>query len=432
MKTLEVPSFENTRAEQCLLSSILLDNEIIYDVMDKISPEHFSNKEHSDIYSVMLKMHEKGKGIDFATLKDINVDSEYIEQLASILTTSMHVKDYIDSILESYVKREYTNISLSIIDKASNCTAEELMLSAESEILEAKNFCNKNETTHVLNDIVELQQEIAENIAKPSNQKVSLGILTGIVAIDKYLMGLRPGKVYILAGRPGVGKSSFITTATNNICVKKKIPTVIYSIEMSKRELLYRSVSTGTQIPCSRIELGMLSEEEQVKVFEYSSEVSNSPLYLNEAEEITINSIKSDLRKVIKKYGAKIAFIDYLGLIDGDGKDNYHKISKISNEIRKVAKALNIPIVLLCQMNRESEKRGQKSYEPTLADLRDSGAIEQDAYAVVFIDRPEMREPDNPAFKGKALFKTAKHRGGKTGKAEVDYIGECYTFKDID
>ncbi len=431
-KTIEIPDFDSVKAEQNLLATILTYNDSLYDIEDRIKPEHFSRPEHKQMYVKILELHGNGQGFDFISLLNQKFDPDYVEGLASLLINSYSIHTYVDSILENYVKRKYTEIGSEIISKAIDMNASELSILAEEKILEAGHACSESKTEHVSDSLLNIQQEVDKNMDRPASEKMALGIMSGIIAIDRFTYGFKKGKVYVLAGRPSAGKTATLTSMTDYIAVKCKIPTAVYSLEMESEELLYRAISTNSQVPCQNIELGDLTDEQYIRYSESVRLIHESPMYINQKSGHTAKTIRSDLKRLIKEKGIKIAFIDYLGLLDGEGKDNYHKVTKLSNDIRKIAKDLDIPIVLLCQLNRAVESRGGKAFEPNTSDLRDSGAIEQDAYAIIFIDRPEMRDPDNPELKGLGKFITAKNRGGKTGKADVRFIGETYTFKDID
>ena len=429
MNSIEIPDLTNINAEQCLLSCMLIDNKGIYDIQDKLKPEHFSSTQHKEIYTKILELHGEGKGVDFATLVRSDISSEYIMQLAGIMTTASFIQDYADVVIESHIKREYVKHCQELISSASSLTATDLAISAETSLLDIGKLCDTNETTHVSSVMMSLQDKIITNMEKPEDEKLSLGILSGLGGLDRLTFGFKSGKVYILAGRPSMGKTACITSMVNYITIDQGIPTAIYSLESDKEELMYRNLSTDSKVPCQSIELGLLNSVEAKCVFKSIKRISESPLYINDGSSLTSSKLKSNLKRLIVEKGIKIAFIDYLQLMDGDGKDDYHKVTKLSNDLRKIAKDLNIPIVLLCQLSRAVE--GRANGEPTNADLRGSGSIEQDAYCIIFIDRPEMRDPDDPSLKGVAYFKVTKNRGGKIGKSELRFHGETYTFEDI-
>ena len=425
----------SVESEQSILGSILLDKEAIITVTETIQPEDFYKEAHKIIYECMMKLNNKNEPIDLITLteelkkqghlEDIGGIS-YITSLSTIVPTTSNVKYYADIVKEKSVLRKLIKVSNDILNSGydSSIRVEDLLEKAEKKIFDISQE-KSSEDFQSINSVLMDTYDMIEKLY--TNKEDITGITTGFDDLNKKTNGLQRTDLILVAARPAMGKTAFSLNLVQNAALKGNASVAVFSLEMSKEQLVQRMLSAQSHVELKKIKNGSLDENDWPRIIDAMSVLSNASIYIDDTPGIKISELRSKCRKLKIEKGLDLILIDYLQLMEGDGgnESRQQEISKISRSLKVIAKELNCPVVALSQLSRAPEQRSD--HRPMLADLRESGAIEQDADIVMFLYRDEYYHPDSDR-KNIGEIIIAKNRHGETGSVELVWLGEIQKF----
>ena len=432
-------------AEQSVLGAILIEPNAISEVAVRLKPEHFYLPQHQAIYNIMMDLElERAGSIDtIVVLERLKAEGvyddaggkSYLLELAQIVPTAANIESYASIVLEKFYVRSLILASREIINKASlgEDDAQKLMDFAEQRIYDIRRD-RSVVGLKLLKEIINF--EVLEVLDKLKNEEFKSefeGIKCGISPVDKVTTGFHKGDLVILGARPGMGKTSLALNFAMNMANDGKT-VCFFSLEMTRKQVADRLISNAASIPSEKMRTGELSEEEWVRLIQASERLGKLPIYIDETSDITVPEIKARLRRQDK---VDVVIIDYLGIMNSAKNYNGNRaleISEITRNLKIMAKELGVPIICCAQLNRGTEVKG-KSHIPALADLRDSGSIEQDADSVMFIYREDYYsdEKENPeeVKKNEAYLKIAKNRHGRQDTIKLRWDGEFTRFTAI-
>jgi len=420
--------------EQSLLGAILIDKEAIVDVSAKLTPDHFYSPAHQAIYESMLQLYENRDPIDILTLgdslkkvKQLNKigGSDYLALLAEKVPTAANAIKYGEIIRDLAHKRELIRIGSQIVEKAFDdaSTASGLLENTERDIF---SLSQKN----LSQNFIPLRDALADSFDRLDELHKHAGGLrgvpTGFKDLDDTLAGMQDSNLLILAARPGMGKTAFALNIAQGIAVSEKAPVALFSLEMSKEQLAQRMICAQAMVDAHRLRTGFLKNDDWPRLTQAMAELSEAPIYIDDTPGLSIMDLRAKSRRVKMRHDIKLLIIDYLQLISSPRNANRNEqISEISRGLKTLAKELGVPVISLSQLSREVEKRTDR--RPQLADLRESGAIEQDADMVAFIYRDDYYNPESEKV-GLAEVIIAKQRNGPLGKIELLFLKEHTKF----
>lgn len=436
----------SVEAEQSVLGSVLIDPKCINTVATSLKPEHFYLPQHKEIYTVLLSMYDHSNPIDFVTLFETLKNSgaidrcggkQYITQLVQTVPSSANVTTYIDIVKERYYARSLLLAAQTIITDIDNGgDASELIDSAEQKIFEIREGRISNELVHIASVIKNETYDRLQKIADPKTRDDYLGIKCGIQELDETLTGFNKSDLIILGARPGVGKTSFALNIARNIAVDAKKTVCFFSLEMTRDQLAQRLLSNEAGIGSDHLrDSSKMTEMEWVRLAQASEVLSKANIYLDETSSLTVPQMKAKVRRMEK---VDMVIVDYLGLMHSStAKENrVQEVSEISRGLKVMAKELNIPVLVCAQLNRGVEgKGGVAAHKPGLADLRDSGSIEQDADIVMFLCRETQKGMDGEedgAKTNEVELLVAKNRHGETKTIPLNWDGKFTRFTAVD
>lgn len=427
----------DSQAEKALLSSILLNPSIVPQVVEKIDPDDFFWPENRAVYKAILNLYEKNLPIDLISvtneIKHLKLERELefvggLEYLASLveLASVVHSYDYYMDIIKSKsIRTKIIKASLETIQDTYNeqYSINTILDKAQRRIVEISHT-SKSREYHSLSDIL---ATVLENIEIMSEEGV-VGLTTGFEDLDKMTSGLQRGDFIVIAARPSMGKTAFAINLAYNITIKSKQPVIFFSIEMSKEQIAQRFLSLESSIPLSKIRSATLTVQDMDRIAEAISILSEQPIFIDDTPIISTIDIRIKSRKIkVEKKQLGAIFIDYLQLIKAEDKkeSRVQELSEISRSLKALAKELNVPVVALSQLSREVEKRTDK--RPLLSDLRESGAIEQEADLVIFLYRDEYYNKDSKKANLTEVI-IAKQRNGPTGSIFLYFAKDILKF----
>lgn len=428
---------QSLEAEQSVLGAILIDKNAIVEVAGFLRADHFYEEKHGEIYSAMLGLYEERRPIDLLTLteklkaakkyKEIG-GATYLTELTGVVPTSAHAEEYGRIIREMHAKRELVSagaeITQNAFDSGKNLRdvldkAEGRIFSISQENLE-RNFVS-------MKDVLAQSFDRLDEIAKRGSGL--RGVPTGWRDLDDVLAGLQESNLVILAARPGIGKTAFLLNIAQNVAVKEKLPVGIFSLEMSQEELGDRLLVMQAGIDSWRLKTGKLEDADLDKLQDAMGVLAEAPIWIDDTPGISIMEMRTKARRLQLEKGLKLLLVDYLQLMDsGRHFDNrVQEVSIISQALKNLARELKIPVVAASQLNRAVEARGTK--KPQLADLRESGSIEQDSDVVMFLYRPEENKDLAPGDKIPTTLSIDKHRNGALREIPFMFNGAMMQFK---
>tara|TARA_B100000941_G_scaffold49288_1_gene31199 strand:- start:12348 stop:13772 length:1425 start_codon:yes stop_codon:yes gene_type:complete len=461
-KLQEIPS--NIEAEQNLLGSILVNNDIIDEIANTIKPEKFYDPIHIKIYEVIESLNRKGMIANPITLKNYfeknqGLDEvggvEYLVKLTRFSSSVKQAIDYAKIVQENFVRRELVKISQYIKDDTLNIeddkSSDLIIEDAEKLLFDLAERGSFSQSFMKFNLALDQSIHMAEQAMK--NDQGIVGVPTGLTDLDEKLGGLHKSDLVIIAGRPSMGKTALATNiayhAAKDIQLKSvKSSVAFFSLEMSSEQLSTRILSEQSRIKSNDIRRGKATEEELGRYIETSRDIYDLPLYIDETPAITISSLSNRARRIKRKFGLSLIVVDYIQLMRTNSKRNdgrVQEISEITQGLKALAKELGVPVLALSQLSRAVEQRDDK--KPQLADLRESGSIEQDADVVLFVFREEYYEEKKQPklgsiehaewqskmndIAGMAEILIGKQRHGPTGNIQVEFEGMYTKFKDL-
>jgi replicative DNA helicase len=436
--TLERPMPQNLDAERSILGAILLDNHALNAAIESIKPEDFFLEQHRRVFNQMIALGESQQAIDLVTLTEslhrvgeleASGGAPYLAALADGMPRVSNVEHYARIVREKALLRNLIHATHNIQQRAleGEDGADTILDNAESSIFALAEDRVKAGLIPV-KDIVRDNFERLEKIFREG--KSITGVSTGYMELDKLLSGLQPSELLILAARPSQGKTALALNLAENISIRAGMPVAFFSLEMSKESLLQRLVASVAQIDAHKFRSGHLSREDWRRMTEALGTISSAPLWVDDAGSTSVLEIGAKARRLKREKGLSLVVVDYLQLITGRGRFNnrQEEVSSISRGLKGLAKELQLPVLVLSQLTRapEREERG-----PQLSDLRESGAIEQDADVVMFIYRPHWSKMDaSPEERDQAEIQVAKQRNGPTDKVRFVFRSRLTRFEE--
>lgn len=438
MTSPKVPPHDNV-AEQSVLGAVLIDKDTMVDVAEFLRPHHFYSPIHSMVFQAMIELYESHEPIDVVTtaaqlkkkgtLKDIG-GTAYLSDLVNVVPTSAHAEQYARIITESATKRRLVEAAAKITEMAfrEEGGAQSIVNDAESEI-----FAIAQSTTR--RDFIPIKDALASSFDRLDELHKRAGGLrgvpTGFTEVDTKLAGMQDANLIILAARPGTGKTAMILNIAQHVTVKEKIPVGIFSLEMSKEELVDRLLVSQADIDAWRLKTGKLTDDDFTKLSDAMGELAEAPLFIDDTPGMNIIEMRTKARRLQVEHGVKLIIVDYLQLCDPGRKfDNrVQEVSIISQSLKNLARELRIPVLACSQLSRAVESRGTRI--PELSDLRESGSIEQDADVVMFL----YREEGDQAMWGDQIqtkLRIAKHRNGPLGEIDLIFRGDRIRFYSVE
>lgn len=417
-------------AEHAVIGGLLIDDKA-YDRVSFLQPSHFFNHAHREIYAAIQQLAFEGHPVDLVTVTEkLGAKSQetggimYLGQLSQNTPGSASIKRYADLMLDKAQLRSLLAASNTIADivREQGGTAEEKTNRAQAEVMRLSESSAKRDPLHI-SDVLRFA---VESIDRRSMKEID-GMLIGMRDLDEKLGGLKNGDLIIIAARPAMGKSTLAVQIAHNVAEEGKAALVL-SQEMSYQQLADRLIASAGRASMTGITTGNISGDDWDKVTVGVGKLTDIPLYLDDQGSLSIADVCSKARLIKRKHGLSLLVVDYLQLMSGKSDNRNAAIEEISRGLKSLAKELHIPVIALSQLSRECEKRQNK--RPMLADLRDSGAIEQDADVVMFIYRDEEYNP-NTQEKGIAEILIRKNRQGKTGDVRMLFAGEYSRFDDL-
>lgn len=434
--------------EEVVLGAMMIDKKGVDEIIDILNPSVFYKDAHQFIFEAIMTLFENGEPIDLLTVSeklrsmgklDVSGGDYYLVQLTQKVSSSAHIEYHARIILQKHIQRSLIKISNEIIEEAYDETADvfDLLDDAESKLYEVTqgNIKKSSETAQSL--VIQAKKKIQEI----SNKEGLSGIPTGFDKLDKLTSGWQPSDLIIVAARPGMGKTALTLSMARNIAVGQGIPVAFFSLEMASVQLITRLISSETGLSSEKLRTGKLEKHEWEQLNVKVKDLEKAPLFIDDTPSLSIFDLRAKARRLSSQHGIKIIVIDYLQLMTAGGSqkngNREQEISMISRNLKALAKELNVPVIALSQLSRAVETRGG-SKRPLLSDLRESGAIEQDADIVSFIYRPEYYKIDEwddeerSPTQGQAEFIIAKHRNGGLENIRLKFIGELGKFDNLD
>ena len=427
-------------AEQAVLGSMLADSEAVNAAVEVLKEEAFYRDDNRVIYQAIINLYNKSEPIDILTLKD-ELESmnkfeqvggyEYLASLPDKVPTTANVQKYIKIVEEKSILRNLIRTANEIIELGYNPTedVEDIMDGAEKKIFDIMQSKNQKGYSPIKDVLVESFTKLEELY----NRKQHItGVPTGFTELDYKTAGLHPSDLVLIAARPAMGKSAFALNIAANAALKADVPVVVFSLEMSKEQMVNRILCSEAMVDSNKVRTGKLDEEDWEKLAGSIGPLSEAEIYIDDTPGISVMEIRAKCRKLKLEKNIGLVVIDYLQLVQGTNKrggSREQEISEISRSLKMLAKEIGVPVIALSQLSRAVEQR--PDHRPMLSDLRESGAIEQDADIVMFLYRDDYYNQESEK-KDIAEVIIAKHRGGSTGTVELLWLGNYTKFVNLE
>jgi len=436
MELLKVPP-QNLEAEQAVIGAMMLEPEVGSSVFEILQPEDFYRDNHRLIFSAIRDLFEKGDPIDLVSVAEILRQQGRLEQVGGIATISAiarsvpsvaNVEYYAKLVTEKALLRQLIRATSSILERGYEPGEEARVLLEEAEklILDLSRRRVKDGFSLIRDILLETFEKIEYLYANKGNLT---GVPTFFTELDRMTSGWQSTDLVIIAARPSMGKTALALNMAQNAAVRAKVPVAIFSMEMSKEQLVQRVLSSEAKVENEKLKTGKLADQDWTKLASVLGPISEAPMYFDDSTDVSMASIRAKCRKMKLEKNIGVVIIDYLQLMQGKGKENrVQEVSEISRSLKLMARELNIPIIVGSQLSRAVESRTDK--RPMLSDLRESGAIEQDADIVMFLYREDYYNPETE-FKNISEVIIAKHRNGSVGTIKLMFQPESTTFKNL-
>ena len=429
-------------AEQAVLGAIIYNNDTLNEVIGFLTPKAFYKEAHQHIYWAMMELSQQEQPIDEILigdqLKSISKLEEvggysYLAELLDCVPSSGNVVRYAKIVQEHHLLRELISTSTEIARKSRDPeqNISELLSEAETKISEISSYSSQKSFSHI-KDILVTSFERLEKISESAD--IITGVPTGFIDLDKITSGLQPSDLIILAARPSMGKTALALNLAKYAATRSehKGAVIVFSLEMSKEQLAIRMLTSEAKVDSSKVRSGTLEQEDWDRLAMATDVLSGASIFINDSTNVTSMELSSVCKQLAKEneHGVSMILVDYLQLMKGNRPNmpREQEIAEISRSLKGIAKELSVPVIALSQLNRELEKRGDK--RPIMADLRESGAIEQDADIIMFIYRDEVYNEDSPD-KGIAELILGKHRNGSLGTVKLVFQGKYTSFANM-
>ena len=420
-------------AEKSIIGAIMIDRDAIISIAQVVKPEHFYKEAHSDIYSAMFALYENREPIDLITLTaqlkkkgafDKVGGAAYLAELASAVPTAANITQYAQIIRDHFIKRQLISASAK-----SSQSAFDDAVDVRSILDEAEQAVFALSQEHLRQNFIPLKDALAESFdrldelhKKPGGLR---GVATGFEDLDAKLAGMQDSNLLILASRPGQGKTSLALNIAANVAIREGLPVGFFSLEMSKEEVVDRLLVSQSEVDAWKLKTGRLDDEDFDRLQEAMGILADSPLYIDDTPAANILEMRTKARRLQVEHGLSFLIVDYLQLVIRRRLENrVQEVSELSQSLKNLARELKIPVLACSQLSRAVEQRGTK--KPQLADLRESGAIEQDADVVMFLWR---QDPDDNEH---VKLDIQKHRNGPTGEIDVIFRPERVKFYSVE
>ena len=429
---------QNIDAEEAILGGILLDPEAIGRVSDTLTPESFYLAAHQNIYRAALTLHAQGKPTDLMSVTVWLQDRELLSkvggqgkltQLVDRTVSSVNIDQYATLVRDKYLRRELIKVGTEIIQLGYESTTEleQVLDQAEQKVFAVAQDRPQVGLIPTSDILTHTFSEIEERYVGTSLS----GLPCNFYDLDAMTQGLQRADLIIVAGRPSMGKTSFALNMARNIAVMHRLPVAMFSLEMSKEQLVYRLLSSEVGIDSGRLRAGRISQHEFEPLSRGIGTLSELPIFIDDTPNITVTEMRSKARRLQAEQGGKLGLvlIDYLQLMEGAGNDNrVQELSRITRALKGLARELQVPVISLSQLSRGVEARTNK--RPMMSDLRESGSIEQDADLVLMLYREEYYNPDTPD-RGITELIVTKHRNGPTGTVKLLFESQFTRFRNL-
>ena len=431
--------------EEAVLGAIMLEKDAIIEVIDILKPESFYKDEHQKIFKAVLDLFANDKAIDLLTvqeqLKRQNQLEEiggpfYITQLTNRVASAAHIEFHARIVQQKFIQRELIRVSTEIQNRAFDDSVDvnDLLDFSEGELFNVAQGNIKKEAAPVN---VLIKEAIIQIQEASKNENNLSGVPSGYTKLDRLTSGWQKADLIIIAARPSMGKTALVLSMTRNIAIDHKKSVAIFSLEMASLQLVNRLMASEAEIPSEKIRNGNLSETEWERLDYRIKRLEDAKIFIDDTPAISIFELRAKCRRLKRQHDVDIIIIDYLQLMSGTPEtrgNREQEVSNISRALKSIAKELNVPVIALSQLNRSVEIR-TGSKRPQLSDLRESGAIEQDADMVIFIHRPEkygiLLDDEGNSLKGLAEIIVAKHRNGALGDVHLRFVGEFTKFVEM-
>jgi replicative DNA helicase len=423
-------------AEKSVVGSMLMDRDAIIEVADVLTKEDFYQNSNGILFEAMIELYREGKPVDLVTLQNKLKEKQvpesiqsldYIRELVDTVPTSANARQYADIVKEKSILRKLIKVTEKI---TADCYLGKdefgsILEDTEKDVFHLLQNASGREDFVPIREVV--MNTLDEIEAASKNKGKITGIPTGFTDLDYKLTGLHPSQLLIVAARPAMGKTAFVLNIAQHVAFRQNIPVAIFSLEMSKEQLVTRMMSMEAMVDSQLIRTGELEDQDWEKLMESAAVIGHSPLIIDDTPGLTISEIRSKCRRYKQTQGVGLVIIDYLQLMAGSGRSEsrQQEISEISRSLKALAREIYAPIIALSQLNRAVDSR--TDHKPVLSDLRESGSIEQDADVIMFIYRDDYYNPDTEK-KNLAEIIVAKQRSGSTGSIELAWLGQYTKF----
>lgn len=427
-------------AERAVIGSMLMDSEALLTASEILVPEDFYGKQYGIFFEAMVAMQSQGKPVDLVTLqaklKEMDVPSELAEmdfarELLQEIPTSANIKHYAEIVNEKSVLRKLIKINEEISNAcySGRENVEDILETTEKSVFRLVQNRNRGEFTPIKDIVISALDKI-EAAAKMHGTVT--GVPTGFTDLDYKTTGLQPSDLILIAARPSMGKTAFVLNLAEHVAFKKNIPVAMFSLEMSKEQLINRLLSQESRVDAQAIRTGRIPDQDWDRLIKSANVIAESGLIIDDTPSISISELRSKCRKYKLEKKIGLVMIDYLQLMTAGGRteSRQQEISDISRALKSLAREISVPVIALSQLSRAVEKRDDK--RPMLSDLRESGAIEQDADVVMFLYRDDYYNPETTEDKGIAEVIIAKQRNGPVGKIKLGWQPQYTKFVNID
>lgn len=427
----------NLEAEAAILGNMILDEQALAITMDKLDEDCFYASANKTIFNAIASLFEEGVPVDMVTLSDKlgdKLDSvggiAYITKIAQNVFTKENLNQYIEIAQDKRMLRSLIDSASEIIDmsmKDEEATAD-IIDRSEQLIFKISEKQGRTGFSHI-GEVVKSSLALLDELKKRGG-KVT-GIKTGFTGLDAATAGLQNSDLIILAARPGVGKTSFALNILQNAAIREKVPVAVFSLEMSKEQLVNRVISSEALVEAGKLRIGDIDANEMTKIAHSLKDIITAPIYIDDTPGITVAEIRAKCRRLKMEKGLGLVVIDYLQLMQGKGRGDSRtqEVSEMSRSLKIMAKELNVPVITLSQLNRSSEKLARR---PMLSDLRESGSIEQDADIVIMLCRQQSEEGEEENAGNIVECILAKNRAGECGIINLAWRGEYTKFMNLD
>ena len=425
-------------AEQAVLGSMLVDKDAVISAVELLKADDFYREDNKEIYAAMFELYSLGKHIDMITLKDQLTlrgtiekvgGTEYIATLIDNVPTTSNIESYVKIVEEKSISRKLIKAANNILQLGYAQTEEvdALVEKAEKDIFDIMQGRNSKGYSSIKEILVTTFDQIEEMFQ--NKNKIS-GLETGFVDLDAKISGLNKSDLLIVAARPAMGKSAFVLNIATFVALHLKVPTMVFSLEMSKEQMVNRILCSESEVDSMKVKNADLNSDEWLKLGEASGKLSEMPLYIDDTPGLSSAELRAKCRKAKLEKNIGLLIIDYLRLMESKNKSSsrQQEISEISRSLKILAKELSVPVIALSQLSRATESR--TDHRPMLSDLRESGAIEQDADIVMFLHREDYYNADTDK-KNVAEVIIAKNRSGSTGTVELAWLGQYTKFANL-